>query len=258
MMIELMTGSLFETEEIEIPSEDKPSHPFCSINPYTDGVDGSKESNEAYFNIGRVDATGILFTEDGFITFYVQEVKESDYDFVEIKISENTGLAFIGRHELFGGNEVLYHEELNDWKLPHYPNGYIQGKETVLYSAEAFTDEDTAAFVSTLTNYDVLSSFIEYGLFLVVNPTFISNEEPVEMQVRQATADLVSQLLKMPKFQTLMTRRILFSSNSNAFELDKELVWDVAISVDTLVSTDWDAFSDGVVNLNEDEFQVYK
>lgn len=62
----------------------------------------------------------------------------------------------------------------------------------------------------------------------------------------------------MPKFQTLMTRRILFSSNSNAFELDKELVGNVAISLDTLVSTDWDAFSDGVVNLNEDEFQVYK
>lgn len=235
--------------ETDIPSEKMQAHPFGVIK---------SSVLEDTLNVGRIDATGISFTEDEFITFYDQAVKDSDYDFVEIKISESTGIAFVGTHGLFGVNDVLYNEELQDFELPHYPNGYIQTDGTILYSTETFDDEDMASFVSSLIDYDLLSSFIEYGLFLVVNLTFVSDEAPVEMQVRQAVSAIMSQLLETPKFQTLMNVRLVFSSNPDAFTPSDESVGYLAISLDTLVSTDWAAFAKGEVHLSEDEFQVYK
>lgn len=124
------------------------NHPFGAIKTTVNSSEeGAKLYKETYKvsprKVGELSVSQDLLTEENFLSFYHEQVKNSDYDIVNLKLNDIFGIVFIGTDGLFGVNRigVDFMRTSSETPLALFINGMILADNSIVFAG--FENEES-------------------------------------------------------------------------------------------------------------------
>lgn len=187
----------------------------------------------------QLDARQVAFDELDIVAFYEQVLKDSTYDFAEIRVTENEGLIIYAETGLIGYNPVTLDTETDEWFIPSSTSGVINKDCTITYSDSIFNDENLLEFVQNV-DYNIVEAFADYYLEVVIDVQELDKFESVSQGMARITRDLIQTLQLNPNYLSLYGLDVYFADqHPSASEGEVKGLGEIVVTKEKMVSIDW-------------------
>lgn len=186
----------------------------------------------------QMDARAIPFGELDIVAFYEQELKGSDYDFAEIRVTDTEGLIIYRETGLIGYNTIAVDEEQNEWVVPSSTSGVINDDCTITYTTVAFDETAANSFLQRI-DYKVTQATIDSYFEVVISADELKLYSSLTEGMASIAQDLAQTIMLDESYLNLHGLDIVFKQESDKTNEGSARVGEILITKEKMVSIDW-------------------